>query len=179
MAVLSAPQDQMPFSKLKANLRKAAERTMPRLRRRICRFAATLTAREASNYFRHAGFARNPSPGTNVSEVAILRPAPPFFGGTLAVSVCAVPPIQIVSWDYAGAAACLFRKPREGLTERNTRAKFPEPNKLFSLAFKQSLTKKSDLIFWDEWARLNTNPGHRLLVVLKVPIPTLERLFLL
>jgi hypothetical protein len=47
---------EMPFSKLKANLRKAAERTI----RRICRFAATLTAREASNYFRHAGFARNP-----------------------------------------------------------------------------------------------------------------------
>ena len=39
----------MPFSKLKADLRKAAERTIPRLRRRIGRFAATLTAREASN----------------------------------------------------------------------------------------------------------------------------------
>jgi hypothetical protein len=47
----------MPFSKLKADLRKAAERTIPRLRRRIGRFAATLTAREASNYFRHAGYA--------------------------------------------------------------------------------------------------------------------------
>ena len=34
-----------------------AERTIPRLRRRIGRFAATLTAREASNYFRHAGYA--------------------------------------------------------------------------------------------------------------------------
>jgi transposase len=45
---------EMPFSKLKAHLRKAAERT-PRLRRRIGRFARTLTAREASNYFRHAG----------------------------------------------------------------------------------------------------------------------------
>jgi hypothetical protein len=45
------------FSKLKADLRKAAERTIPRLRRRIGRFAATLTAREASNYFRHAGYA--------------------------------------------------------------------------------------------------------------------------
>ena len=48
---------EMPFSKLKADLRKAAERTIPRLRRRISRFAATLTAREASNYFRHAGYA--------------------------------------------------------------------------------------------------------------------------
>jgi transposase len=48
---------EMPFSKLKADLRKAAERTIPRLRRRIGRFAATLTAREASNYFRHAGYA--------------------------------------------------------------------------------------------------------------------------
>jgi transposase len=39
---------EMPFSKLKAHLRKAAERTIPRLRRRIGRFARTLTAREAS-----------------------------------------------------------------------------------------------------------------------------------
>jgi hypothetical protein len=46
-----------PFSKLKADLRKAAERTIPRLRRRIGRFARTLTARETSNYFRHAGYA--------------------------------------------------------------------------------------------------------------------------
>jgi hypothetical protein len=45
------------FSKLKADLRKAAERTIPRLRRRIGRFARTLTAREASNYFGHAGYA--------------------------------------------------------------------------------------------------------------------------
>jgi hypothetical protein len=47
----------MSFSKLKADLRKAAERTIPRLRRRIGRFARTLTARETSNYFRHAGYA--------------------------------------------------------------------------------------------------------------------------
>jgi transposase len=33
---------EMPFSKLKASLRKAAERTIPRLRRRIGRFACTL-----------------------------------------------------------------------------------------------------------------------------------------
>ena len=38
---------EMPFSKLKAYLRKAAERTIPRLRRRIGTFARTLTAREA------------------------------------------------------------------------------------------------------------------------------------
>ena len=48
---------EMSFSKLKADLRKAAERTIPRLRRRIGRFARTLTARETSNYFRHAGYA--------------------------------------------------------------------------------------------------------------------------
>ena len=48
---------EMPFSKLKADLRKGAERTIPRLRRRIRRFAHALTAREASNYFRHAGYA--------------------------------------------------------------------------------------------------------------------------
>jgi transposase len=48
---------EMPFSKLKAFLRKAAERTIPRLRRRIGSFSRHLTAREASNYFRHAGYA--------------------------------------------------------------------------------------------------------------------------
>ena len=48
---------EMPFSKLKASLRKAAERTIPRLRRRIGTFARTLTSREARNYFRHAGYA--------------------------------------------------------------------------------------------------------------------------
>jgi hypothetical protein len=47
---------EMPFSKLKAYLRKAADRTIPRLRRRIGGFARTLTTREASNYFRHAGY---------------------------------------------------------------------------------------------------------------------------
>ena len=38
---------EMPFSKLKAYLRKMAERTIPRLRRRIRTFARNLTAREA------------------------------------------------------------------------------------------------------------------------------------
>jgi transposase len=47
---------EMSFSKLKASLRKAAERTIPRLRRRIGRFACSLTPREARNYFRHAGY---------------------------------------------------------------------------------------------------------------------------
>ena len=47
---------EMPFSKLKASLRTAAERTIPRLRRRIGRFACNLTARESCNYFRHAGY---------------------------------------------------------------------------------------------------------------------------
>src|SRR5262245_62574212 len=37
---------EMPFSKLKASLRKAAERTIPRLRRRIARFACTLRSEE-------------------------------------------------------------------------------------------------------------------------------------
>lgn len=48
---------EMSFSKLKAYLRKTAERTIPRLRRRIRSFAPRLTARESSNYFRHAGYA--------------------------------------------------------------------------------------------------------------------------
>lgn len=48
---------EMSFSRLKACLRKAGERTIPRLRRRIGSFARNLTAREAANYFRHAGYA--------------------------------------------------------------------------------------------------------------------------
>src|ERR1019366_3526373 len=43
---------EMPFS-----ARKAAERTIPRLRRRIGSFSRRLSASEASNYFSHAGYA--------------------------------------------------------------------------------------------------------------------------
>jgi len=46
----------MPFSKLKASLPKAAERTIPCLRRRLGTFACTLAPGEAFNYFRHAGY---------------------------------------------------------------------------------------------------------------------------
>jgi hypothetical protein len=46
----------MPFSKLKPDLRKAAE-WISAPARRIGRFAATVTAGEASNDFRHAGYA--------------------------------------------------------------------------------------------------------------------------
>ena len=48
---------EMSFSQMKADLRRAGERTIPRLRRRIGSFARTLTAREAANYFKHAGYA--------------------------------------------------------------------------------------------------------------------------
>src|SRR5262245_2707073 len=48
---------EMPFSKLKADLRKAAEQTVPRLCRRIGSFARRLSPAEAFNYFRHAGYA--------------------------------------------------------------------------------------------------------------------------
>jgi len=48
---------EMPFCPLKASLRKAAERTVPGLCRRIGSFARRLTARQARNYFRHAGYA--------------------------------------------------------------------------------------------------------------------------
>jgi transposase len=48
---------EMPFSKLKADLRKAAERTVRRLCRRIGSFARRLSPAEAFNYFRHAGYA--------------------------------------------------------------------------------------------------------------------------
>ena len=45
------------FSKLKAHLRKAAERTIPRLTRRIGALTATFSQQECANYFRHAGYA--------------------------------------------------------------------------------------------------------------------------
>jgi len=48
---------EMPFSQLKAFLRKAAERTVPALCRRIGSFPRRLTACQARNYFRHAGYA--------------------------------------------------------------------------------------------------------------------------
>jgi len=48
---------EMSFSKLKAFLRKLAERTVPRLCRSIVSFQQTLSACEARNYFRHAGYA--------------------------------------------------------------------------------------------------------------------------
>ncbi len=48
---------EMAFSKLKAFLRKVAERTIRNLCRRIGSFARSLSAREAANYLRHAGYA--------------------------------------------------------------------------------------------------------------------------
>jgi len=48
---------EMFFSKLKALLRKLAERTVPRLCRRIGACVRRLSACEACNYFRHAGYA--------------------------------------------------------------------------------------------------------------------------
>jgi len=46
------------FSKFKALLRKAAERTIPRLLRRIGRVVRTCTPQECKNFFRHAGYVR-------------------------------------------------------------------------------------------------------------------------
>ncbi len=46
------------FSKLKAHLRKAAEETVPGLLRRIGRILDTFTARECTNFLRHAGYVR-------------------------------------------------------------------------------------------------------------------------
>lgn len=45
------------FSKLKSHLRKAAERTIPRLSRRIGELVAAVNAQECGNYFRYAGYA--------------------------------------------------------------------------------------------------------------------------
>ncbi len=45
------------FSKLKALLRKAAERTIPRLWRKIRSLLRTVSAEECLNFLRHAGYA--------------------------------------------------------------------------------------------------------------------------
>lgn len=50
---------EMPFSELKAHLRKLGERTIPALHRRIGQFATSLNPLHAVNYFRHAGYAHN------------------------------------------------------------------------------------------------------------------------
>jgi transposase len=47
---------ELPYSKFKGFLRKAAERTVPRLYRAIRSFVPQLGARECSNYFRHVGY---------------------------------------------------------------------------------------------------------------------------
>src|SRR5215813_11253140 len=47
---------EMLFSKLNADVSKVADRTVPRLCRRIGSFARRLTADEVSNYFRHVGY---------------------------------------------------------------------------------------------------------------------------
>jgi transposase len=44
------------FSKFKAHLRKAAERTIPRLLRRIGRVVNSFSPQECRNFFRHAGY---------------------------------------------------------------------------------------------------------------------------
>lgn len=47
---------ELSFSKLKARLRKLAQRTVQGLRRSIARFAPTISPDEARAYFRHAGY---------------------------------------------------------------------------------------------------------------------------
>ena len=47
---------ELAFSKLKTLLRKAAERTIPGLCRRIGKLIAAFSARECTNYFSHAGY---------------------------------------------------------------------------------------------------------------------------
>jgi transposase len=47
---------EMAFSKLKAHLRKAAERTIPHLSRRIGALVAAFSPQVCANYFRHAGY---------------------------------------------------------------------------------------------------------------------------
>src|SRR5215467_1542793 len=47
---------ELAISKVKADLRKACERTIPRLSRRIGRIVADFSAKECRNFFRHAGY---------------------------------------------------------------------------------------------------------------------------
>jgi transposase len=47
---------EMSFSKFKTFMRKAAERTVPGLRRAVRRFLPSLKPPECANYFRHAGY---------------------------------------------------------------------------------------------------------------------------
>jgi transposase len=47
---------ELPYSKFKAFLRKAAQRTVPGLYRTIRSFVPQLGDRECANYFRHAGY---------------------------------------------------------------------------------------------------------------------------
>lgn len=47
---------ELPYSKFKAFLRKAAERTIPGLYRAIRSFVPQLSKRECANYFKHAGY---------------------------------------------------------------------------------------------------------------------------
>ena len=48
---------ELPYSKFKGYLRKAAQRTVQGLYRAIRAFMPQLSARECANYFRHAGYA--------------------------------------------------------------------------------------------------------------------------
>jgi transposase len=47
---------ELAFSKFKAHLRKAAERTIPRLLRTIGRVVRSFSPQECRNFFRHAGY---------------------------------------------------------------------------------------------------------------------------
>jgi transposase len=49
---------ELAISKVKADLRKACERTIPRLSRRLGRIVADFSAKECRNFFRHAGYVR-------------------------------------------------------------------------------------------------------------------------
>lgn len=49
---------ELAFSKFKAHLRKAAERTIPGLLRRIGRVVRDFSPQECRNFFRHAGYVR-------------------------------------------------------------------------------------------------------------------------
>jgi hypothetical protein len=78
----------MTFTSCFAHLRKAPERTMSRPRRRIRSFARNLTAREAANYFRHAGPPRAPT-GKSATACDLARH---LVGGCLG--------------DFAGWSGC-------------------------------------------------------------------------
>jgi DDE superfamily endonuclease len=106
---------EMPFSKLKAYLRKAGERTIPRLRRRIGLFARNLTAREASNYFRHAVVFTWRRQARQAGPVSTESEAPKFVPAVVETALC---PGRDVKGSTSGCTKLDIEAEIEGVSAR-------------------------------------------------------------